>query len=61
MSKDLCIVLIGAPCSGESTIGKEVANRINARYISSGNIARKMAEMNNDINDCWVTRFICHY
>lgn len=51
MSKDLCIVLIGAPCSGKSTIGKEVANRINAQYISSGNIARKMAEMNSDIND----------
>lgn len=35
------IVLIGAPCSGKSTIGRTVADRTNMGYISSGDIARQ--------------------
>lgn len=49
MSK--CIVLIGPPCSGKSTIGKELASRIEYRYISSGDIARKMAEEDGTMSD----------
>lgn len=39
------IVLIGPPCSGKSTIGKMVAGKMpSTYYISSGDIARKMAK-----------------
>lgn len=47
--KKMCIVLIGPPCSGKSTIGRTTANNIGARYISSGDIARKMAENDNGV------------
>lgn len=39
-----CILLIGPPCSGKSTVGKELALSLGYKYISSGDIARKMAE-----------------
>lgn len=42
------IVLIGPPCSGKSTVGKIVAGKMpSTYYISSGDIARKMAEQND--------------
>lgn len=37
------IILIGPPCSGKSTIGKEYARTYDIDYISSGDIARMMA------------------
>jgi adenylate kinase family enzyme len=49
--KKTCIVLIGGPCSGKSSIGKYVASATGATYISSGDIARRMAEENKDVND----------
>lgn len=48
MNRKVCIVLVGGPCSGKSSIGKLVADTLNIKYISSGDIARKMAQ-NNDI------------
>lgn len=39
-----CIVLIGPPCSGKSTIGKALADKLGYKYVSSGDIARKMAD-----------------
>lgn len=50
MSKELCIVLVGPPCSGKSAVGKEVASKIRATYISSGDIAREMAKHDAVIN-----------
>lgn len=42
------IVLIGPPCSGKSSIGKIAASKVPmAYYISSGDIARKMAEQSD--------------
>jgi adenylate kinase family enzyme len=38
------IVLLGPPGSGKSTIGKIVAKKLGMIYISSGDIARKLAE-----------------
>ena len=38
------IILLGESNSGKSTIGKEVAKMLKVRYISSGDIARKMSE-----------------
>lgn len=44
------IVLIGPPCSGKSTIGKMVACKMpSTHYISSGDIARKMAEQSDTV------------
>lgn len=37
------IVILGAPGSGKSSIGKLLAEQLNAIYVSSGNIARNMA------------------
>jgi adenylate kinase family enzyme len=51
VSKELCIVLVGPPCSGKSAVGKEVASKIRATYISSGDIARKMAEYDTQIDN----------
>ena len=45
------IVLVGGPCSGKSSAGKLVAERMNIDYISSGDIARNMAKCNNDIQN----------
>lgn len=39
-----CIILVGPPCSGKSTIGKELSRLFNYTYISSGDIARRLAE-----------------
>lgn len=39
-----CIVLIGSPCSGKSTIGKKLAEEVGYKYVSSGDIARQMAK-----------------
>ena len=39
-----CIVLIGPPCSGKSTIGTLLANKLEYSYVSSGDIARAMAK-----------------
>lgn len=38
------VILLGESNSGKSTIGREVAKKLNMRYISSGDIARKMSE-----------------
>ena len=51
MGNELCIILVGAPCSGKSTIGRTVANKINAKYISSGDIARQMASADTNISN----------
>lgn len=37
------IVMIGPPCSGKSTIGKKLAENLGYKYISSGDIARDLA------------------
>lgn len=42
MSK--CVVLVGPPCSGKSTIGRGLEKMSGYKYISSGDIARKMAK-----------------
>lgn len=50
MDRKLCMVLVGAPCSGKSTIGKATAEEFgNATYISSGEIARKMASKDANV------------
>lgn len=49
MSNKVCIVLVGGPCSGKSSVGKSVATKLNINYISSGDIAREMAKSNNAI------------
>lgn len=45
------IVLVGPPCSGKSTLGKEVARRMGLDYISSGDIARMLAEKSGTEDD----------
>lgn len=44
-----CVVLFGRPCSGKSTIGKKFAEKYGYVYISSGDIAREMAENDRTI------------
>ena len=44
------VVLIGQSNSGKSVIGKAVADKLNMRYISSGDIARDMADIQDDLN-----------
>lgn len=44
------IVLIGQSNSGKSAIGKEVAERLGIRYISSGDIARSMDGIQDSLN-----------
>lgn len=51
MNRKACIVLIGGPCSGKSSIGKLTADRLHIQYISSGDIARRMAEYDNAVMD----------
>lgn len=49
MHKKTLVVLIGGPCSGKSSAGKIAAERLIAKYISSGDIARKMAEQDTKV------------
>ena len=49
MNKKACIVLIGGPCSGKSSIGKLTADKLHIQYISSGDIARRMAKCDNTV------------
>lgn len=42
------VIMLGASNSGKSTIGKVVAERLNLRYIASGDIARQM-NINSDL------------
>lgn len=51
MSNKTCIVLVGAPCSGKSATGKLTASKMNIGYISSGDIARQMAKLDNVIEN----------
>lgn len=51
MNKKVCIILVGGPCSGKSSTGKLTAKKLNAEYISSGDIARKMAEQSDIIKN----------
>lgn len=45
------IVLLGQSNSGKSTIGKVVAQRTGIKYVSSGDIARKMSvDVQRDLN-----------
>ena len=43
------VIIFGKPCSGKSTIGKEFAKLYDYEYISSGDIARQMADENPEI------------
>lgn len=45
-----CIILYGMPCSGKSTIGKQLSMKYGYKYISSGNIAREMARCSQEID-----------
>lgn len=49
MRNKTLIVLVGGPCSGKSSAGKLAASRLGIDYISSGDIARRMAEHDDDI------------
>lgn len=40
---DKCIIFIGMPCSGKSTVAKACAKKLGYTYISSGDIAREIA------------------
>lgn len=46
-----CIALIGPPCSGKSAIGRRLEDEIGYKYISSGDIARKMASTDSNIGN----------
>lgn len=50
-----CIILVGAPGSGKTTIGKRISELTGCRYISSGDIAREIAikdrSMRNDLDN----------
>ncbi len=46
-----CIIMFGMPCSGKSTIGKELAKELGYDYVSSGDIAREMAKSDNNVNN----------
>lgn len=46
-----CVVLIGAPCSGKSTIGRGLARLAGYKYISSGDIARNIANSREEIDN----------
>lgn len=43
------VIIFGKPGSGKSTIGKEFASMYGYEYISSGDVARKMADDNPEI------------
>lgn len=45
------IVLLGAPGSGKSTIGKKLSEITGYQYISSGDIARQIAEYDQSTRD----------
>ena len=42
------LVILGAPGTGKSTIGKQLAEIIDCKYISTGDIARKLADEGGD-------------
>ena len=44
------IVLIGQSNSGKSVLGKAVADKLGIRYISSGDIARSMKDVQDSLN-----------
>ena len=44
------IILIGQSNSGKSVLGKAVADKLGIRYISSGDIARNMADIQDSLN-----------
>ena len=44
-----CMIISGMPCSGKSTIAKLYSKLYGCEYISSGDIARKMAEDDSDV------------
>lgn len=46
-----CVILVGPPCSGKSTIGKMLADTFDCKYVSSGDIARQMAEADGSMRD----------
>lgn len=45
------IVILGAPGSGKSTIGKGLADRLGYHYVSTGDLARQLVEQGMD--DTW--------
>lgn len=45
-----CLIFIGAPCSGKSEIGQRIAYETDMEYISSGDIARSIPGIENDLN-----------
>jgi len=45
------IVMLGAPGSGKSTIGKGLADRLGYHYVSTGDLARQLVEQGMD--DTW--------
>ena len=44
------IILVGKSNSGKSVLGKAVAEKLGIRYISSGDIARGMNDIQNSLN-----------
>lgn len=44
-----CFIFVGPPCSGKSTMAREASRRLKLPYISSGDIARKMADNDEEI------------
>jgi adenylate kinase family enzyme len=44
------VIISGMPCSGKSTIAKKYAERHKLKYISSGDIAREMAQQDITIH-----------
>lgn len=49
--KMLGVILLGESNSGKSTMGKAVAEILGMRYISSGDIARKMQDCQDALNN----------
>lgn len=47
----MSIVLMGMPGCGKSTIGKVLAQKVGAIYVSSGDIARRMAETDEETKE----------
>lgn len=45
------VIMLGMPCSGKSSIGRMYAEMFGHSHISSGDIARELAEHDEDIRD----------